>query len=186
MRAFADALGRRTRYSSRVTAPRVPRDLDVDRLLGRWHIVATTLAFWRGKRDPVVEYAALEGGRWSDTLSWTDARGRAKTLGGIDRLDPAQPGRFRWRGRGVLAVLSSDWAFVDVADDARWAVTWFSRATLGLTPEGMDVYARAAELPELDEILAAIRARDDLPRPGGWYRTLRSESPVASDARGHT
>jgi hypothetical protein len=163
-----------------VQVPRVPDDLDPSRLLGRWHIVATTLSFWRDKRDPAVEYAALPDGRWSDTLSWVDARGRPKTLGGIDRLLQSQPGRFRWRGRGLLAVISSEWAFVDVAEDARWAVTWFSRATLGLTPEGMDVYARAAELPELDDVLAKIAARADLPESAAWYRTLRSQGTPGS------
>ncbi|MDQ3034341.1 MAG: hypothetical protein M3Y87_18175 [Myxococcota bacterium] len=123
-----DAPIRRARDGG-VRAPRVPCELDVSRLLGRWHIVATTLVFWRDKRE---------------------------------------------------------WAFVDVAGDARWAVTWFSRATLGVTPEGMGVYARSAELPELDAILAALRARDDLPRLEGWYRTLRSDSSVVRDTRGRT
>ena len=119
-----------------------------------------------------MEYADLGAGRWSDTLHWRE-RGRAKSLGGVDTLDPSAPGRFRWRGAGPLAGIRSDWAFVALAPDARWAVTWFGPATLGITPEGMDVYARHPELPELDEVFAMIKTRSDLPQLPGWYRTDR-------------
>lgn len=151
-------------------APCPAPDLQVDALLGRWHIVATTLKFWRGKEGPAVEYADLGGGRWSDTLHWRQ-RGRAKSLGGVDTLDPSTPGRFRWRGAGLLAWIRSDWAFVAVAPQGRWAVTWFGPATFGITPEGMDVYSREPELPDLDEVLASLRGRSDLPQLEGWYRT---------------
>lgn len=156
------------------TGPRVAPGLAPAAMLGRWHIVATTLSFWRGKDDPTVEYGELGAGRWSDVLRWRDARGRARTLEGIDVVDATRPGRFRWRGRGMLAWVRSEWAFVEVAPDARWAVTWFSRATLGLTPEGMDVYSREPELGELDAVLEAVRARGDLPRGVEWYRTTRA------------
>ena len=55
--------------------------LDPRTLLGRWHIVATTLGFWRGRSDATVTYAERADGRWSDTLAYRSgakARTRAR------------------------------------------------------------------------------------------------------------
>lgn len=144
--------------------------LDPNALLGNWKIVATTLPFWRGKHDPTVEYAVRHDGTWSDTLTWKSAKGRTRSLSGVDRHH-GEPGRFVWRGAGLLRVLSSEWAFVVVAPDLRWCVTWFSRASFGLTPEGMDVYARDRAEVDVASALALVKSRADLPKLEGWYET---------------
>ena len=53
--------------------------------------------------------------------------------------------RFKWRGRGWLAIATSRWRVLgcsaDVEDPARaWAVTYFEKTLF--TPAGLDVYAR--------------------------------------------
>jgi hypothetical protein len=145
-----------------------------ERLLGRWHIVATTLPFWRGKLEPTVTYTPRPDGTWSDELSWRDVRGRARRLRGVDRMLPGGSGRFRWRGAGVLSILSSEWGFVAVAPDATWCATWFARASFGVTPEGMDVYAREPAHVHTADVLSALRARADLPSlDAAWYETAR-------------
>ena len=59
---------------------------------------------------------------------------------------PALPApRFKWRGRGWLAIATSRWRVLgcsaDVEDPARaWAVTYFEKTLF--TPAGLDVYAR--------------------------------------------
>jgi hypothetical protein len=155
---------------------RAASGIDPRALLGHWHIAATTLPFWRGKRAPTVTYAERPDGRWSDTLSWYDARGRERRLAGVDR-PVGEPGRFVWNGSGLLAILASEWAFVEVADDARWCATWFGRARFGVTPEGMDVYVRDRSAVDVDAVLAGLRARTDLPTLEGWFETERSAQP---------
>lgn len=147
-------------------------DLDPKVFLGRWHIVATTLPFWRKKRGPVVTYTERSDGSWSDVLSWRSARGSEKWLAGVDHTVPG--GRFVWRGSGFLRVLSSEWAFVASAPDLSWCATWFARASFGVTPEGMDVYARTPGDVRVADVLAQLATRPDLPALGAaWYETQR-------------
>ncbi|MBX3270537.1 MAG: hypothetical protein KF729_09765 [Sandaracinaceae bacterium] len=148
--------------------------LDPRALLGRWHIAATTLGFWRGRSDATVEYAARADGRWDDTLRFR-AGTRERALAGLDTPLPERPGFFRWRGAGWLAWCTSTWGFVALDPAGAWAVTWFSRATLGVTPEGMDVYGRAplAEAA-LQRVLEEIRARPELPQLDGWFSIPRA------------
>jgi hypothetical protein len=147
-------------------------DVAPERLLGRWSIVATTLPFWRGKREPAVTYTQRPDGSWSDELTWRDGRGRERRLRGVDRA--VAGGRFVWRGTGLLSILSSEWGFVAVAPDTTWCATWFARASFGVTPEGMDVYAREPSEVKTSDVLASLRARKDLPAlDAAWYETER-------------
>lgn len=152
-----------------MTAPPPADDLDLSALTGRWHICATTLGFWRGRSDATVEYAPRPDGRWTDTLRYR-AGVRERSLVGVDTPLAGAPGRFRWRGAGWLAWCTSSWAFVVVEPAEGWAITWFSRATLGVTPEGMDVYGRAPLAPAVvDAAIARARAHPALPRLDGWF-----------------
>jgi hypothetical protein len=156
-----------------------PADLALDELLGAWHVVATTLPFWRGKKAPVITYAALpgEGVRWSDTVTY-EAPGlfgggfTPRRIVGVDTGHPERPGSFTWRGVGLLGFLTSRWCFVAVDPGGEWAVTWFARATFGVTPEGMDVYARRTDLDPgvIEGVIASLAARADLAHLGPWFR----------------
>ena len=156
--------------------PTPPADIDLAALLGEWHIVATTLPFWRGKRAPRIRYTPLPDGRWGDELRWEQPRWwgavAAKRLAGADTPVDGAPGRFVWRGAGVLGVLASEWCFVEVGPGAAWCATWFARASFGATPEGMDVYARDAGF-DPTSAMAGLEARADLPKIPGWYRPER-------------
>lgn len=140
-------------------------------MLGHWHILATTLNFWRGKRNAGVEYTELPDGRWLDRLTWNPARG-----GGTKRLegyDTWQDECFQWRGKGPLFWIKSQWRVVKLAPDGRWAVTWFSQSSFGITPQGMDIYSRTPKLPELDEIVEQLRRDPEFSHLDGWYATER-------------
>lgn len=157
-----------------MTLPPALPGLDPASLAGRWHIAATTLSFWRGRSDATVEYSPRPDGRWTDTLRFRKGV-TERALVGVDTPLRDRPGFFRWRGAGWLAWCTSTWGFVLLAPDARWAVTWFSRATLGVTPEGMDVYGRAPlSQGEIDAAIAQARARPDLPRLDGWFSIPRA------------
>lgn len=133
----------------------------------RWHILATTLPFWRGKTDPVVTYEVMPDGRLVDTLAWRQG-GRERRLGGVDT--PTPDGGYTWRGAGLLGLFTSRWRFVEVSEP--FAVTWFARATFGVTPEGMDVYGRS---PDLDPwpLVERLRADPRYAHLQGWERTAR-------------
>lgn len=134
--------------------------------LGSWYILATTLPFWRGKVAPAVRYAARADGRVDDVLTWTE-RGRARALRGVDRPDGDG---FLWRGGGLLVAFTSRWRFVELTEVH--AVTWFARASFGVTPEGMDVYGRAPDL-DVGPILGRLRQDPAWARLDGWYEVER-------------
>lgn len=159
-----------------------PPGLALDPLLGTWHVVATTLPFWRGKRAPVITYGALPGPgvRWSDTVAYEapSVFGGGfvpRRIVGVDTGDAETPGAFTWRGAGVLGLLTSRWSYVAVDPDGAWTATWFARATFGVTPEGMDVCARRPDLDGgvIDAVIASVSARPELAHLGPWFRPAR-------------
>ena len=103
------------------------------------------------KFDDLVEYH-----------SSTKPSGKPSTVAGTDHALAA--GRFKWRGNGLLAVVSSKWQVLGCntsgTEGSRpWAVTFFEKTLF--TPAGLDIYARSAEgLPEplLKEIFEEIKA----------------------------
>lgn len=148
--------------------------LTTSSMLGTWHIVATTLPFWKGKRGARVEYVDLGAQTWRDIVRYEDGRGRTKEIAGRDQLEggPAVTDvRVRWRGEGWLAWISSDWRFLEVDSEGQWAITWFSRASLRVTPEGMDVYTRSRDHVGIDALVQRAASRLEAKRCGQWFRT---------------
>ncbi len=134
--------------------------------LGCWYIIATTLPFWEGKSAAQVTYTRRPDGRVDDVLQWEQG-GRTRRLAGVDTV--VDDG-FSWRGAGWLFPFTSQWRFV--ALDADHAVTWFARASFGVTPEGMDVYARAPDHDPAPD-LARIAADPRFAHLSGWFRIPR-------------
>lgn len=146
----------------------------LSQMLGHWHIVATTLPFWKGKRAARVEYVDLREQTWRDIVRYEDARGRTKEIAGRDRLEggpSAIDARVKWRGEGWLAWIASDWRFLEVDPAGQWAITWFSRASFRVTPEGMDVYSRSRDHAGIDALVQRAAARPEARGCGQWFRT---------------
>jgi lipocalin len=145
--------------------PPAVASFDAPRFLGTWFIIATNYAFWKRRIHPTVTYGAMVSHplTWSDRLCF-EVRGvfgqayRAKVLDGVDRQD-GEPGRFLWRGAGLLRVIRSPWCVVAVGPAYDWAVTYFARSNVGTSP-GVDIYARTPSLqPEqVADILREVRA----------------------------
>jgi hypothetical protein len=57
----------------------------------------------------------------------------------VDRFDSAS-GRFTWRGKGPLSLLSSRWRVTHLSDDRELIVLTFDRSLV--TPAGTDVIGR--------------------------------------------
>jgi len=170
--------------------PAAAPGFDAQRFLGTWHILVTNYGYWRSRTDPTVTYEPLpsepaEDGalHWRDTLRF-GKRGllggaiRPGTLGGVDV--ELSPGRFLWRGDGLLSIIKSPWwvLMVDPADE--WAVTYFGRSNVGTAP-GMDVYSRRPDLSPatMRGILGQVRSHPFLSsRCEGLYATVQGELSV--------
>lgn len=141
--------------------------------------MATTLPFWRGRVAPRIEYQPLPDGRWRDTVHFQTRRGVARTIVGYDELDREHPGAFRWRGAGALFWCRSDWCFVDVDLASGLALTWFSAATLHVTPAGWDLYSRdaAVDPKRLAAWLEQVEARLGRTTHTDWFMPARGALP---------
>lgn len=146
--------------------PEVPRTgaFDAKRLSGGWHVLATNFPMWLTgeKTEPVFLYrltsAPGETATLDDTVAYNES-GRRGTIEGTDTQDPNMPTHFTWRGNGLLALFTSDWAIVATGPDDRWMVLYFTKTIA--TPEGVDVIARSPSLsPEDRAAVERLLARD--------------------------
>ncbi len=128
-------------------------------LEGTWHVVATDFPMWTsGQRTaPRFTYANPRQVRGrlhlDDTVTYLQG-GRERRIEGVD-VEEA-PGRFLWRGKGLLWLFRSRWEVVAAAGDGAWLALRFAR-TLA-TPAGHDVIARtpALDAAALARALAAL------------------------------
>ncbi|KAI0769331.1 hypothetical protein BD413DRAFT_613880 [Trametes elegans] len=155
-----------------------PIELDLDKFMGTWHVTHSTLPLWKSKKDVTITYALKPSSnattvQFLDTVEYrsksdpaTSSRSRvvgvdtllappessqSSTSADGSRARPA-PTRYKWRGKGWLAVASSRWQVLGCSRDVgpsntgAWAVTYFEKTLF--TPPGLDVYARTpAGLP---------------------------------------
>ncbi|MFI5663816.1 hypothetical protein [Streptomyces sp. NPDC051684] len=146
-------------------------DVTPARLTGTWHIVCSSFPMWQGERrtSATFTYAPLPGGssgaqKMSDVVRYRIRNGRRRRIRGVDtRLTGRAGSVYRWRGRGVLRVLSSEWEVREVGADDAWAVIVFSRSLV--TPAGVDVVVRDDRLGDASVLKEALESgrRHDAP-----------------------
>jgi hypothetical protein len=116
------------------------------RLPGTWRVLATTFPMWRSGRrlSPTFTYTLLRDDplELRDEVRYLTRSGRARSIVGTDRFDPATGG-FVWRGRGLLSPLRSRWRLVHLSDDGEVAALTFDRSAV--TPAGADVIGRGVD-----------------------------------------
>ncbi|CAG8970820.1 hypothetical protein HYALB_00001608 [Hymenoscyphus albidus] len=87
----------------------------LDEIVGTWHIIRTSVPFWKDKRNPTVTFQ-----KHSDSTSTTSylenstnyqpsTSTKIKTVNGTDSPVTEQQGTYEWRGAGWLKVASSSW-----------------------------------------------------------------------------
>lgn len=114
-----------------------------DPINGTWHIVATSLLFWKSRSAPAVTYAPLPDGRILDAVTYV-RDGKERLVLGVDERDGTG---FVWRGLQLVTTwTTSRWRVVAADETAsavedRWAVTAFEKTMF--TPAGVDIYCRA-------------------------------------------
>ncbi|KAI0645374.1 hypothetical protein C8Q79DRAFT_964333 [Trametes meyenii] len=204
-----------------------PIDLDLNKFMGTWHVVKSTLPLWKSRKDVTITYALKSSPSNGATVQFDDtveyrsksdpASSRRSRVTGVDTLvepseanasaaaaadttasesgAPSRPAqtRFKWRGKGWLAVATSRWQVLGCSRDPSpenphaWAVTYFEKTLF--TPAGLDVYARTAEgLPEafVQEIIAKARALggDVAKLAEAFFEVERSAAGGAGSAKG--
>ncbi|MEV7404549.1 hypothetical protein AB0N93_29690 [Streptomyces sp. NPDC091267] len=138
-------------------------DANPERLAGTWHIVCSSFPMWRGGRrtDATFTYTPLPGGssgapRMRDEVAYL-VGGRTRRISGTDTRLTSRPGTvYRWRGKGLLAVLTSVWEVRETGEDDAWVVIVFSRSLL--TPSGVDVVVRADRIGDQAVMAQALAA----------------------------
>ncbi|KAG8697800.1 hypothetical protein FRC09_007637 [Ceratobasidium sp. 395] len=162
--------------------PSLSRDeFDIDKFMGKWHVIQSTLPLWKNRSDVTITYTPLVSAAPSTTPSTDPIRfddiveyrsrsspgsSRSKVVG-IDTLQPAPKGApegyrpagsYQWRGKGWLKIASSQWQVLGYDERAGWAVTYFSKTLF--TPAGLDLYVRdpgSVSKELVDEILKAAK-----------------------------
>lgn len=171
-------------------------------LLGKWHIIFSTLPMWRSYRNVTITYSAIpapesaagrrpsivnkalanilktkapppgkeDEPRIDDLVEYQSLKGeKLKTIRGIDTLGE-KDGTYKWRGAGLLKLLTSHWEILGwrdgngVARDAdgpkeSLIITYFAKTHV--TPAGIDVYACSAEglsQETIAEVKSALKA----------------------------
>ncbi|HWH25651.1 MAG TPA: hypothetical protein VNT53_03295 [Pseudolysinimonas sp.] len=121
-------------------------------LPGRWIVAATNMPLWvtGQQRQPVVEYSVFSESplRLRVEISYTDAAGRLKTLGGIDRW---HGNGFTWRGEGLKKLVRSHWHVAAIHRDI--VTVRFDKSLV--TPAGVDLFVpEGHETAELRSVVA--------------------------------
>ncbi|KAH7322326.1 hypothetical protein B0J17DRAFT_683653 [Rhizoctonia solani] len=131
---------------------------DIERFMGKWHVIYSTLPLWKSRSDVTITYSALDIATSSDIVEFDDiveyrsraSPGSAKSrVVGVDKLVATPHGApqgytsavsYHWRGKGWLMIATSNWQILGYNPDLGWAVTYFSKTLF--TPAGLDVYVR--------------------------------------------
>jgi lipocalin len=135
-----------------------PTALRAEALEGTWRVRATNFPMWLdgARTAPTFTYGPPRRDdqtvQFDDTVGYLE-RGERGTIEGVDTQHPSVATHFTWRGRGLLALVSSEWDLVALDPAGQWAVIAFTPTLF--TPAGVDVVARTA----LDEdTLGRVRA----------------------------
>jgi hypothetical protein len=132
-----------------IDVPTRPVTFDARRLEGEWFVVATNFPMWLegDKKDPRFRYSSFRevDGRvvMDDEVSYLeDGSSERQTIEGLDTQDPSIPAHFTWRGKGFLALFTSEWYVAHDDPDLRFAIIYFTETPA--TPAGVDVITRNA------------------------------------------
>ena len=118
--------------------------MKLEQLAGTWYIHFTDFPLWlKGdKTHPTFTYTLKEkAGKMGleDEVKYLK-KGKVKRILGFDSAVDESNRKFIWRGKGVLALLSSRWEIMFYTPEEAWAIIHFQKTLF--TPEGYDVISR--------------------------------------------
>lgn len=124
---------------------RVPEKLDesalAELLPGTWIVAATNFPMWLSgeRRSPKFSYGLVSSSPLvlTDDVSYQTVAGEEKHILG---KDAHSRGRFVWRGKGLLGLISSKWTVEGVDDEGSVLAIRFDKTVA--TPAGIDILVR--------------------------------------------
>ncbi|KAF8701070.1 hypothetical protein RHS03_06575, partial [Rhizoctonia solani] len=135
---------------------------DIDKFMGKWHVISSTLPLWKSRSDVTITYSPLLISPSSTTIKFDDI---------VEYRSRSSPGSPKSRVIGVdtlvatphdapegLTIATSKWQVLGYDPDQGWAVTYFSKTLF--TPPGLDIYVRdptSINKEIVDEIKEATR-----------------------------
>lgn len=121
---------------------------------------------WKDNRNVVITYTpvAAHTGGIDDLVEYQPLNSdKQKTVRGFDAPDAVTPGKYQWRGKGLLKIASSEWEVLGYGnEEGGWAVTYFQKTLF--TPAGIDIYARqkgGLTKDLLEQIVAEMKKMPD-------------------------
>lgn len=123
-------------------------------MAGTWFVTHSSLPMWKEKQNVRITYTELKDGKLDDLVSsqklGSPPDAKDSEIKGVDTPDKERPMAFKWRGKGLLMIASSQWEVLGSGtwteasgDEKQWAVTYFAKTIY--TPPGIDVYTRGKE-----------------------------------------
>ena len=135
--------------------------INLKNLEGKWYIILSNFPMWlKGdKTNTTFNYkiSTKDGMKGlTDEVIYTQNR-RQKSIKGFDIPLNELNNSFKWRGYGLLSLLSSKWQILHLDTTKNWAIIYFERTLF--TPKGYDIIAREKQLNEatLKEINNKLR-----------------------------
>lgn len=122
--------------------------LQLTDLEGTWYINQSNFPMWlKGdKTKPTFHYSIQTKGQQEglkDVVSYYQ-KGRIKQIKGFDTVLKEDNSQFLWRGKGLLALVTSQWGIAHLAPSKDWAIIYFKKTWF--TPAGYDVISRYPQL----------------------------------------
>jgi hypothetical protein len=118
--------------------------IELQDLEGRWYINQSNFPMWlKGdKTKPSLNYSIQEKGGKKGLLDAVEyeQNGKSKSIKGFDTILDTNNTQFVWRGKGLLAILTSKWSILHLAPSKEWAIIYFQKTLF--TPKGYDVISR--------------------------------------------
>ena len=118
----------------------------INELAGKWYLLYSTFPMWQksGVRNVTFNYTPItKDGEavLEDKVKYLKGN-TEKVISGYDYPDKEETGRFTWRGKGLLMLLSSNWKVEWQSPNKDCVVLSFKKTLV--TPAGLDIICRDA------------------------------------------
>lgn len=123
----------------------------IDVLQGTWHLIYSNFSMWKDDSISDVTFNYTPEEKDGKAVMLDEVKylkdGKEKTVTGYDY--PEDDSKFTWRGKGLLAMLSSNWQVEWFNHDQSCVIISFEKTLV--TPAGIDILTRGKQ--PADEII---------------------------------
>ena len=126
----------------------IKNKIELESIVGKWFIHKSNFPMWlKGdKENPSLNYSLVKIENefiLFDEVLYT-INNKIKSIKGYDFPQNENNTSFKWKGKGILALLSSKWKFEYLYIENNWAIIYFEKTLF--TPKGYDVISKSKNL----------------------------------------